>query len=319
MFGSGVIGTIYGHAFSQSGIDVVHYVRPNKLEQLNDGIQLHLLDGRRKTGIHIQNYKPNLVDELPSFDEFDLVIVSLRHYQLKSVLPLLAKNLGRADILFFNHLWTDTSVIDEFLPQDKYIWGFPSAGGGFYQMPNLILKGALMDFIYLGEMNGKNSERIMSISKLFEQVGIKVKVQKNMQHWLWKQFSLNAGISTVAMKAGGTEKLMSSIPYIRLAVLCIREALIVSKARGVNVKQFFDARVFFLPSWIAALAFWATLKTNRYQSEIFKYYNHAEEIQRIYDDVMDMGKELKVKMPILDSMANDIKQSSNVLVKNKIS
>ncbi|MDQ0228975.1 ketopantoate reductase family protein [Metabacillus malikii] len=318
MFGAGVISTIYGHAFRQSGYEVFHYVKPNKIDELKNGVQLHLLDSR-KSNPHIQNYKPLLIDELPSLEEFDLVVVSLRHYQLESVLPLLAEKLGKADILFFNHLWEDTSLIEKYIQKGQYIWGFPNAGGGFYHLPHLTLKGSLMDSIILGEMNGDQSDKLMRLTNIFQQADIKVKVQKNMQHWLWKQFALNAGISSMAVKSGGMDELLSSLPKIRQAVLCIREALDVCKARGVNVKEFPEAKAFYLPSWLAAIAFWGVTMTNKQQREIFKAYNHMDEIQMIYNDIIKTAKELNVPVPKLEGISVEMKKIKLDINEKKVS
>jgi 2-dehydropantoate 2-reductase len=38
MFGTGVIGTVYGYVLAQSGVDVTHYVRPGKKQSLENGI-----------------------------------------------------------------------------------------------------------------------------------------------------------------------------------------------------------------------------------------------------------------------------------------
>jgi ketopantoate reductase len=44
--GAGVIGTTYGHAPSESGHEVVHFVRAGHGERLRDGLLINLLDAR---------------------------------------------------------------------------------------------------------------------------------------------------------------------------------------------------------------------------------------------------------------------------------
>lgn len=302
VFGAGVIGTIYGQALSECGTEITHYVRPDKLERLQNGLELQLLDGRKSVRSISRQYKPNLVTELPSLDYFDLLLISVKHYQLESILPMISESMGRADILFFNHLWSDTTVINKYIPKDKYLLGFPNAGGGFYETPDLVLKGALLKQVYLGELNGKRTSRLQSITTMFEQAHIQVDIPNNILHWLWKQFSLNAAISTMTMKTGGAEALISNLSNLHEAVYCIREALSVCQARGVELRSFSDARAFFLPSWIAALGFWFTLKSNKPQSEIFKKYNCVEEIQYVYNDLIKTAAELQVSVPRLNSM-----------------
>jgi 2-dehydropantoate 2-reductase len=45
--GTGVIGTIYGWALAESGNEVVHYVREEKIGAFKDGIKIKMLDERK--------------------------------------------------------------------------------------------------------------------------------------------------------------------------------------------------------------------------------------------------------------------------------
>src|SRR6266511_3764851 len=94
VFGAGVIGTIYGYVLAQAGNDVTHYVRAGKKKSLEQGIPIQLLDGRsRQPKQESILYKAKVVENFSSADNYDLVIVSVRHYQLDSILPILKENL----------------------------------------------------------------------------------------------------------------------------------------------------------------------------------------------------------------------------------
>jgi 2-dehydropantoate 2-reductase len=45
--GAGIIGTVYGWALSEAGIDVTHFVRPGRKQLLQDGVALDVLDERK--------------------------------------------------------------------------------------------------------------------------------------------------------------------------------------------------------------------------------------------------------------------------------
>ena len=45
--GTGVIGTIYGWALNESGIDVTHLVRTLKPDILQNGVNIDILDERK--------------------------------------------------------------------------------------------------------------------------------------------------------------------------------------------------------------------------------------------------------------------------------
>ncbi|MGG0537713.1 ketopantoate reductase family protein [Priestia aryabhattai] len=308
IFGAGVIGSIYGYTLQKAGFDVTHYIRPSSMKQLDKGLILNLLDGRNKKKLEniTDTYKMNIINELPSFNEFDLILISVKHYQLNNILPIISKKMGKANILFFNHLWTDFETIDKYIPREKYLWGFPSAGGGFdYQDANK-LNGVIMDQVYLGEINGDVTPRMKTIKQMFNMANIRVSYQQNILHWLWKQFALNAGISSMITKSGGAKQFMSDFSSMHEGVLCIREILKICKSRGVNMKEFGDARAFFLPSWIATFGFWITMKTNKPQRTIFQLYNGAEEIKQVYYNVLDTSEELNVSMPVFHNLKDNV-------------
>ena len=301
IFGTGVIGTVYGYALGQAGVDVTHYVRPGKKQALERGVSMRLLDGRlkrpREAGVL---YKPRIIEILSPADDYDFYIVSVRHYQLDAVLPILKNNIGRADVLFFNGNWAGFETIDPILPRTKYLWGFPVAGGGY--TPDGTLNAALLDEVRLGELDGRSTSRLETLKGMFEQARLKVDVRQDIQHWLWVHFAINTGVIGAAFKVGGATQLLNSIPGLHDAILAGREALEVCQARGVDVKSFADARSFYLPAWLGAITVWSMMKTNKPARKIFETHTAMDELREMYYDLLKTGRELNVAMPHYLSM-----------------
>jgi 2-dehydropantoate 2-reductase len=295
MFGAGVIGTVYGFALSRAGVDVTHYVRPEKKRALEKGIRLQLLDGRSRPSSGTSAvYQLKLVDSLSPADDYDFYIVSVRHYQLDAVLPIVKNNAGKADILFFNGNWAGFESIDRVLPRAKYLWGFPVAGGGY--TPDGILNAALLNEVRLGETDGHATSRTEQLKAVFEQARMKVDIQQNMLHWLWVHFAINGGVIGAAFKAGGATQLLNSIPRLHDAILAGRDALAVCAARGVNVPKFGDAKAFYQPSWLGAIAIWLMMKTNKPARKIMETHTAIDELREIYRDVLRTGEALGMPM-----------------------
>lgn len=300
MFGAGVINTLYGYALAEAGNDVTHYVRPGKKKMLEGGINLKFLDGRASPPKQATaQYGAKIVESLSSDDGYELVIVSVRHYQLDSVLPVLKDKIGNADILIFNGNWDGFGNLDQFFPRLQYLLGFPVAGGGY---SGTTLDGALLDEIRLGELDGKSTPRLEHVANVFRDADIKVDVQSDMQRWLWVHFAINSGIIGAAFKAGSAQKLLNSIPLLRTGILAGREALEVCRARGVNVDSFEDAKSFYLPVWIAAAGVWYMMKSNLPARKIMETHTAVDELQAIYRDVLKSGEALGVPMPHFKSL-----------------
>ena len=300
MFGAGVIGAVYGYALAQAGNDVTHYVRPGKKAALAAGIPIRLLDGRHKNSKDADvRYQLKVVEQLSPADDYELFIVSVRHYQLESVLPLLKQSVGQADILFFNGNWAGFDFIDPYLPRAKYLWGYPVAGGGYNPHG---LDAAILEDVRLGEVDGQRTPRLQRITEMFQQAEFKVDIQDNMLHWLWVHFAFNCGIISAALKAGGASQLLNSIPNLRLGILAGREALEVCRARGVKVEAYEDAKAFYSPAWAGAAMVWFMMKTNGPARKIMERHTAVDELQRMCYDVLETGQKLSVPMPYFQSM-----------------
>jgi 2-dehydropantoate 2-reductase len=295
MFGTGVIGTIYGYVLAQAGNDVTHYVRAGKKQSLESGIPIQLLDARSKPPKQESIlYRAKITESLSPSDHYELVIVSVRHYQLDSVLPLLKENIGDADLLLFNGKWDGLENIDKYFSRSRYLWGYPVAGGGYKAQG---LDGALLENVILGELDGQMTPRLARIKQMFEEAGLKVEVQANILHWLWVHFAFNCGLIAAAFKAGGPDELLNSIARLHDGILAGRETLAICERRGVDVKAFEDAKAFYQPAWLGASAFWFIMKTNRSARKIVETHTAVQELQRMYRDVLRSGEEMNVPMP----------------------
>jgi 2-dehydropantoate 2-reductase len=300
VIGAGVIGTIYGYALAQAGNDVTHYVRPGKKVLFEDGVQMRLLDGRMKKPKEMdQFYAMKVTESIPEGHDYELILVSVRHNQIDSVLPLLKEHAGGADVLFFNGTWDTFERVDAALSRAKYLWGFPVAGGGYHGRK---LEAALLDEVRIGEVDGQITPRVERIRAAFEGAGLKVDVQKDMLQWLWVHFAINCGVIAAAFKAGGSKQLLDNILRLREAILAGREALAVCRARGVDVMAYEDAKAFYLPVWIAAAGVWFTMKTNLPARKIMETHTAIDELQHMYADLQRTADELNVPMPIYKSL-----------------
>jgi 2-dehydropantoate 2-reductase len=296
MFGTGGIGTTYGYALSQSGVDVTHYVRPGKKAALRQGIAMRLLDGRTQRKLETTSiYQPKVVETLAPDDGYDFYIVSVRHYQIEAVLPVIKDKLGPAEVLFFNGNWAGFGAIEQALPAGKYLWGFPVASGGF--SPDGGLNAALLDEVRLGETDGRPTPRLARLRAMFERAQLKVEIVPNIQHWLWVHFAINSAMIGAALKAGGAPELLKSLPRLHDAILAGREALAVCAARGVAVAAFADTKAFSQPAWLGAAAVWLMMRTNKPARKIMETHTAVDELQAIYRDVLTTGAQLGTGMP----------------------
>ena len=301
VIGTGVIGTIYGHLISQAGHPVVHYVRAIDPAVARDGIRIRLLDGRTPDARdHDVRYRASLVDSLQPGDDYDLILASVRHTQLPALLPILAAGAGKADVLFFNNLWTGLPPIDAGLARERYLWGFPVAGGGYREG---LLDAALLGEVHLGELDGQSTDRLARITAPFDGCRLAVNLHTDMLPWLWTHFAIEAGVIGTAVKAGDPSLFLGSTDWLEQAVLAVRDALAVVKARGVEVAAILDAQPFFAPPEAVAAGIREQYRVDRAARKIMERHTAHDELQHIYFDVLATGRELRVEMPTLAALA----------------
>jgi ketopantoate reductase len=233
IFGAGAIGTIYGYLLSKAGNDVIHFVRENRAEQLKNGLDVNILDGRNEKDLKVIQdvHEMRTITDFNVCREFDMILVSIKHGSLDGVLQILKEDSISGDIVFFNGLWKDYSYIDHFIGRERYLWGYPVAGGNIdYEKGKL--EGAILDHIILNETDGRNSERLNKIKKIFEDAVIKVESPKDILHWVWIHMAINAGVISTCLKYGSAPAFMNKAKALKEGILTMRETLKVIEARG---------------------------------------------------------------------------------------
>lgn len=300
--GSGVIGTIYGSVLSKAGHDITHYVRDIASTPLAGGVDIRLLDGRDPIGAEVTvPYCPRLAERINP--GYDLILASVRHYQVDGLLPVLASAGGGADVLFFNNWWRTFDAIDQLPDRGRYLWGFPVAGGGW---DGNRLEAALLGEVRLGEVDGRSTDRVRRIASLFQGCDLSVDQPADIGAWLWVHFAIEAGVIGSVIAVGDAEEFLDSVDHLQRAVFAVRESLAVVQARGVDIDASSDAQMFFAPAEMVAEGIRAEYQVNRPARKIMKCHTGAEELRRIYHDVLDTGRQLGVTMPHLEALGGAV-------------
>ena len=320
-FGAGVINTLYAWALSESGNDVTMYVRPGREKAWGDGIRFDVISERFKKKKYVkEQFRPKVVTSFKAEDGYDLIVESVKHYQTKEILPLIARNAGNALVLFFNNNWDGLDFINEHLPKTRYVLGMPRAGG---IIKDGLLDGAITENVMLGESTcGREApadvkriahENLEKVAKLFEAAGITPNIQENMEHWYWAHLASTVPWIAGGAKARGFAPFVKSNKSIRESLEAGREIVEIIKARGVDVTKVQDLQMFLAPVWISAFMtkmFIGGEVSMKISSGHGAYA--PDELQRIYRDVVNTGKQLRVATPLLDAFKPFIDEMSKI-------
>ncbi|MBM3338918.1 MAG: 2-dehydropantoate 2-reductase [Betaproteobacteria bacterium] len=257
--GAGSIGGYVGVKLAQAGEDVTLIARNANLEAIRSrGMRLTMADGVEHVVRHI-NASASLAEAGPQ----DLVILGMKANQLAAVI----KDLP--------HLLHDNTVI---VPMQNGIpfWYFQRHGGEFedrvvhsvdpdghimraidpsrilgcvvYPACELAAPGWVRhiegDRFPLGELDGRESERVLAISAMFANAGLKAPVLNNIRSEIWLKLWGNLTFNPISALTHSTLVDICQFPLSReLAASMMREAEAVATRLGISFRVTLEKRI----------------------------------------------------------------------------
>jgi len=313
IFGSGIIGSTYGWQLSESGHNVSVLVRQAKRKQIEEnGIAIHCTDFRGgQKQIKQVVFRPDVIEELTSQNDFEYIIVSTNNLHLKEELPVLAKSAGKAHILFFQNMWKDDiKVIEDYLTPEKYFFGFPFMVGGGRDVKSIYsaISGLKYSHTPLGELNGEITPRVQKIANALEDANLKPTITSQISVWLITHYAVAAGLSAGIITAGSGKAFVSDSKIIKETIKSIREGLDVCVKEGINPKSEKSNKLFYLPLFISVLIAKKIYSDEALTIMFDGHTNHSpEEMVKMLDDLITCGEKNNVKTPYLKHFKERIK------------
>ena len=304
IYGAGVIGTTYGWQLSLTGQNITLLVRKEKLANYQNGITIHCQDERVKGSKNVVTiFRPQVVDSLSPKDDYDLILVGVKSQQLEPVLPILAENAGKADVLFFQNNWWGDEKIRQHLRPEQYFFGFSRLVGGWRSenaIECIIFNAPGMSTL-LGEKDGQGSPRVKQLADILQAAGLKPEINPDILSWLKFHYSEYLGATGAILMAGSAKAFADRSDLVRESILATREALAICRARGLSMQAApFNLRMFSLP---LGLIVW--LGQKQYQAANIQSFfdenikNGLDEISSQYRDVVAESQRLNVPIPVL--------------------
>lgn len=172
IFGAGVIGSVYALRFAQYGLDVTVLARGKRLDELKKNGLRYNDNGT------IKQIPIKTIDKLEDDDVYDYIFVPVRYDQAESALTVIKNNQSKTIVTL-----TNTMGYDHWLEivGDRLLPGFPGAGGDikedvlYAQFGSEKHQGTIF-----GEINGRVTERVKDLAKIFETVDLHYEIQKNI-------------------------------------------------------------------------------------------------------------------------------------------
>ena len=309
MIGRGVISTQYGWALEQAGNNVTFYVRPRRTNDYGNIVNLKILDGRKnKKGDSInKSWKIKMIEELPPNHDFDLIIISVNHNQLSSIINLVESRVNNATVLMFNNIFDEPLHLIGSISKEQVVWGFPSAGGSFVNINTL--DGGFFKSITIESVDSTtNKKRHDIVTSMFKNAGFALSEKKDMRNWVWFHFISNTSMITAALKVGSLNALFNSTSALKEFAFMLRELIPLMEAKGSKVNSTISLAINYLPAGLIAFAMKLALAEGTLGRENMRSASGSENLKQdknnaifIHDTLAEAAR-LGVSLPRLEAI-----------------
>jgi len=315
IYGAGPIGQWLALRLQQAGQDVRLLARNRTYHQLDrDGVVI--VDGL--TGERMTARVP-LVEQLDPEDRYDLVVVAMQRLGRLAVCPVLARNPHIKSVLFLGNDVEGFRRYLDYLPARKVLLGFPGAGGGWRGNDLVVMDreetGDRFGKIYIGEIDGKKRQRTWLVGTIFDQAGIEVSYENDIDGWLKYHFAFMAPTAGVILEKGGDlRSVAADAETIHRYCRACREAGDVLRKAGYRRRQPAIFNLYYwLPRWLEPKVF-AKFFTSP-AAEI-RFGLHA---RCVGPELLDLADEFGVistlagmKTPMLDTLIDSVRGLESV-------
>jgi ketopantoate reductase len=305
--GTGVIGTIYGWALKEAGVNVTHLVRTIKPDLINNGAKIDILDERKGFKKYNQtSYSVEITDNLQDNSNFDLVIVPTNWFQTESALKSIVPKCPNAFFYIMTSNWTGMEMFNKIFDKSRYILGYPDGGG---TIKNEVYWTNIGPEIHIAKPDSENKKGFDTVQEIFLKASIKLDIQENILHWLWVHNAGSTAISLAFQKHKNVEKYLTDKQLLRHSFFATRECLDLCEKRGAYSNKYPEISAFKWPMWLLIPMF----KFNfRHNESMKRYTAHGEsmpieDIACNYYDILKTAKEYNFDMPYFPELEELIK------------
>ncbi len=227
--GAGAIGCLFGGRLHWTGQTVllIHHRKSEAASIEKNGVRIQQPSGK-VVRVHIQTRT-----RLSRCDKPDLVLVTVKAYDSKAVASLL-KNSGvrNVPVLSLQNGLGNVEELARQLGSDSIIAGTTTEGAMTIGPGEVIHTGHGMTWV--GEMNGRLSDRCLAIKRTFRKAGFSTIISDNIKGVLWAKAIVNSSINPISAITRVKNGDVTKIPELReIASKVIDEGTAVAHANGI--------------------------------------------------------------------------------------
>jgi len=231
VLGSGALGSSIGGVLTEAGLEV-HLIDPwtEHVNAMNrQGLKLREDSSERAV-------KVRAATDCRGIGSADLILVLVKSYHTKEAIKNAGPIIGdQTVVLSFQNGLGNEETLAEVVGKERVIGGRTFAGGVLLG-PGHVVAGRKGKQTYIGELDGRITERVNKIAGEFNRAGLETIISSNIIGIMWDKLLIN--VATGALSG------ITRLPYGELyqvkevmdcALEAVLEAIAVAKAIGVKL------------------------------------------------------------------------------------
>jgi 2-dehydropantoate 2-reductase len=229
IYGTGGAGGYFGACLARGGEDVVFFARGEHLRAIREhGLRVETPDGE------ILVHPARAEDDPSRVDPVDAVVFGVKTWQLADAARAVAPILGPETFVVPLQNGVDApDVLAGVLGPERVLGG---TCGTISRVagPGRIRSVGAVNFVKLGELDGRPSERAERLRRAFEGAGVRAEVPDDIRVAMWEKFLLVAPYGGVGAVTRAPVGVIRTVPETRrMLERAQREVFEVGRARGV--------------------------------------------------------------------------------------
>ncbi len=231
IMGAGAMGSLFGGFLASSGEDVwlVDIWKEHVEAIRSKGLTIEEKGSEKSVRVHATT-------EVSSVGKADLVILFVKTYHTeKAVSDALVLEKENTVFLTLQNGLGNEDAIGRRVDRGKVLLGVTNQGATLLG-PGTIRHGG-SGKTYLGELDGRVTDRVREITQVFLNAGIETEVSTAIQSPIWEKFLINIGINALAAVTGlRNGQLLEHPETVMLMDALVSEAVEVARQKGIPVE-----------------------------------------------------------------------------------
>ncbi len=231
IMGAGAMGSLFSGLLTLSGEEVWLVARRRELLHT---IQSKGLTIEEKGKAH--NIPVKIATDVASLGKADLVLLFIKTYQTERAVSD-SSILQKEDTIFLtlqNGLGNEETICQQVEPE-KVILGVTGQGATLLEPGHI--RHAGWGKTYVGELDGKITDRVNQIAQMFLKAGIETEVSSHIHDLVWGKLLVNVGINALAALTGLKNGQLLDYPEtLRVMEALVTEAAEVAKRKGIRIE-----------------------------------------------------------------------------------